>query len=80
MSSHRPTTLERAYELARGGSCRTVGEIKQALQAEGFERIQDSLYGPTLTAALRKLCQAHYVPPAEELAAKTPAAEDEAAD
>lgn len=61
MSSHRPTTLERAYELARGGSCRTVGEIKQALQAEGFERIQDSLYGPTLTAALRKLCQEHYV-------------------
>ena len=48
MSSHRPTTLERAYELARGGGCRTVGEIKQALQAEGFERIQDSLYGPTL--------------------------------
>ena len=39
MSSHRPTTLERAYELARGGGCRTVGEIKQALQAEGFERI-----------------------------------------
>lgn len=61
MSSHRPTTLERAYELARGGGCRTVGEIKQALQAEGFERIQDSLYGPTLTAALRKLCQEHHV-------------------
>ncbi len=61
MSSHRPTTLERAYELARGGGCRTVGDIKQALQAEGFERIQDSLYGPTLTAALRKLCQEHHV-------------------
>lgn len=61
MSNHRPTTLERAYELAQGGSCRTVGEIKQALQAEGFERIQDSLYGPTLTSALRKLCQEHYV-------------------
>ena len=61
MSNHRPTTLERAYELARGGGCRTVGEIKQALQSEGFERIQDSLYGPTLTAALHKLCQEHYV-------------------
>jgi hypothetical protein len=68
MSSHRPTTLERAYELARGGGCRTVGEIKQALQAEGFERIQDSLYGPTLTAALRKLCQEHQIaaPEAEQ--------------
>jgi hypothetical protein len=61
MSSHRPTTLERAYDLARSGGCRTVGEINQALQSEGFERIQDSLYGPTLTAALRKLCQEHYV-------------------
>lgn len=61
MSNHRPTTLERAYELARGGGCRTVGDIKQALQSEGFERIQDSLYGPTLTAALRKLCQENYI-------------------
>ena len=78
--THRPTTLERAYELAREGRCRTVSDIKQALSAEGFDRIQDSLYGPTLSAALRKLCQAHYVAPAEELAAKTPAAEDEAAD
>lgn len=65
MSNHRPTTLERAYELARGGGCRTVGEIKQALQSEGFERIQDSLYGPTLTSALRKLCQEHYVTTSE---------------
>lgn len=70
MSSHRPTTLERAYELARGGGCRTVGEIKQALQAEGFERIQDSLYGPTLTAALRKLCQENYVAAPEGEAAE----------
>lgn len=60
-TTHRPTTLERAYELARGGGCRTVGDIKTALQSEGFERIQDSLYGPSLTAALRKLCQDNYV-------------------
>jgi hypothetical protein len=62
---HRPTTLERAYELARSGRCRTVSDIKQALATEGYERIQDSLYGPTLGAALRKLCQEHYVPPPE---------------
>lgn len=70
MSNHRPTTLERAYELARGGGCRTVGEIKTTLQAEGFERIQDSLYGPTLTAALRKLCQEYYVATPEGEAAE----------
>jgi virulence-associated protein VapD len=61
----RLTTLERAYQLAESGSCRTVGDIKQALQAEGYERIQDSLYGATLSAALRKLCQANYVAPVE---------------
>ncbi|CAN7152181.1 hypothetical protein [Brevundimonas sp. LjRoot202] len=64
--THRPTTLERAYELAQEGRCRTVSDIKQALSAEGFDRIQDSLYGPTLSAALRKLCQANYVAPAED--------------
>lgn len=63
--THRPTTLERAYELAREGRCRTVSDIKQALSSEGFERVQDSLYGPTLSAALRKLCQENYVAPVE---------------
>lgn len=75
--THRPTTLERAYELAREGRCRTVSDIKQALSAEGFDRIQDSLYGPTLSAALRKLCQEHYVAPAEQPANQT--VEDETA-
>lgn len=69
--THRPTTLERAYELAREGRCRTVSDIKQALSSEGFDRIQDSLYGPTLSAALRKLCQEHYVAPAEQTGGQT---------
>ena len=62
MNTSRTTTLERAYELARGGDCRTVTEIKQQLLAEGYERVRDSLYGPSLNTALRKLCQEHYVP------------------
>ena len=57
----RPTTLERAYQLAESGACRTVGEVKQALQSEGYDRIQDSLYGGTITAALRKRCQESFV-------------------
>lgn len=61
--SLRPTTIERAYELARGGACRTVTEIKQRLQAEGYDRVRDSLYGQALNADLRKLCQAHYIAP-----------------
>lgn len=68
----RQTTLERAYELARSGSCRTVGDIKTKLQQEGYERVQDRLYGGSLTSALRKLCTANYVAPeGEEVPAKT---------
>jgi hypothetical protein len=62
-NNFRPTTLERAYELARSGECRTVSDIKARLQQEGHERVQDRLYGGSLTSALRKLCVAHYVAP-----------------
>ena len=72
-NNFRPTTLERAYELARSGECRTVGDIKTRLQQEGHERVQDRLYGGSLTSALRKLCVAHYVAPEGETA---PAASD----
>lgn len=66
MNSFRPTTLERAYELARSGSCRTVGDIKTRLQAEGYEGVKDRLYGASLTTALRKLCTENYVATPED--------------
>ena len=72
-NNFRPTTLERAYELARSGACRTVGDIKTRLQQEGHERVQDRLYGGSLTSALRKLCVAHYVAPEGEEGAPAPA-------
>ncbi|WP_417231058.1 hypothetical protein [Brevundimonas sp.] len=78
--SFRPTTIERAYQLAEGGDCRTVGDIKQKLQAEGHERVQENLYGASLTGALRKLCQKHYVPSAEDTAAVEPSDDDEDGD
>ena len=49
--SNRPTTIERAYQLAESGECRTVSEVKQRLAAEGYDRINDQLYGGTVTAA-----------------------------
>ena len=74
----RPTAIERAYELAKSGSCRTVGDIKARLQAEGHERVQDRLYGGSLTSALRKLCIAHYVATeGDETAKAVPEDEDE---
>ena len=73
----RPTTIERAYELAKSGACRTVGDIKAKLQAEGHERVQDRLYGGSLTSALRKLCTEHYVAPEGEEASAPTVSEDE---
>lgn len=76
--TYRPTTIERAYELARSGECRTLSDVKQRLSADGHDRIQEHLYGSTVSAALRKLCQAHYVPKPDEAAA--PAVEDDDGD
>ena len=73
----RPTTIERAYQLAEGGTCRTVGDIKVKLQAEGHERVQDRLYGGSLTSALRKLCTANYVAPEGEDAETVAASQDD---
>lgn len=78
MNSFRPTTIERAYELARSGACRTVGDIKSRLQAEGYEGVKDRLYGASMTGALRKLCADNYVAPdGEEAPATAKATEDE---
>jgi hypothetical protein len=78
--SFRPTTIERAYQLAEGGDCRTVGDIKQKLQAEGHERVQENLYGASLTGALRKLCQKHYVPSEDDTAAPATSNDDDGDD
>lgn len=50
------TTLERAYELAASGRYATVTDIKKALQAEGYSDIAGQLFGPSISRALRKLC------------------------
>ncbi len=52
----RPTSLERAYELARSGACFTVADIKTRLRAEGLS--EDQIFGPRLLAELRALCAA----------------------
>ena len=55
--THRATTLERAYELARSGEHTTVGGIKAQLKAEGRHDVEGQLYGRTIQTALRNLCQ-----------------------
>lgn len=58
MQSDRPSTLERAFTLARTGAFRSKSEIAKALWREGY-RLDDlaQLTGPTMTRQLRALCR-----------------------
>jgi hypothetical protein len=49
----RPTTLERAFELAKSGQCATVEEIRKRLNAEGF--VASQVEGKMLFKQLREL-------------------------
>jgi hypothetical protein len=53
---YRPTSLERAFELAKSGQFLTVEEIKKKLKAEGHSG--DQLVGKTLIKQLRELIEA----------------------
>jgi hypothetical protein len=56
--SGRPTTLERAFELARSGECGGVQDIRRRMKAEGYTSVGDQLYGKSLYAQLKSLCDA----------------------
>ncbi|QDZ08733.1 hypothetical protein FPZ24_15700 [Sphingomonas panacisoli] len=57
--SHRQlSTVERAYELARSGTCRSVDDIRRKLTAERYESVQAHLSGASIKRDLVALCKA----------------------
>jgi hypothetical protein len=52
--THRPSPLERAFELTRSGEYATVAELRKQLRAEGLS--DNQIDGPTLNRQLRGLC------------------------
>ncbi|TPG13674.1 hypothetical protein [Sphingomonas oligophenolica] len=56
-SNHRPSTIERAYQLARSGSCGSVDDVRRSLVAEGHDSVLAHLSGPTIRRALAALCK-----------------------
>lgn len=52
-----PTTVERAFELARSGSCASVQDIRRRLKSEGHDQVEAHLAGPSLGKQLRRLCE-----------------------
>jgi hypothetical protein len=62
---HAPniTPVERAFELARSGRCKTTGDIQLRLKAEGYSA--DQVIGPTLLKQLRAVMDGKACPSAE---------------
>lgn len=56
LSDTRIGTIERAFQLAREGACRSISDIRECLTAEGYEGVFSHLNGMSirrqLTAAL----------------------------
>jgi hypothetical protein len=47
--------IERAFQLARSGECRALGDIHAVLKREGFLHVQAHLDGPSLRRQLNSL-------------------------
>lgn len=54
---NRPSTVERAFELARSGEFEATRQISDRLRAEGYWDATAQLDGPALRAQLKKLCR-----------------------
>jgi chaperonin GroEL (HSP60 family) len=52
----RLSILERAFDLARSGACRSVEEIAKKLKQEQYEAVDTHLGGSSLRKELRKIC------------------------
>lgn len=53
-----PSTIERAFELARNSSCTDVQDIIRTLRKEGYSSVEAHLTGMSIRKQLRELCLA----------------------
>jgi hypothetical protein len=51
----RPTTLEKAFQLARSGKCLSLGDLMKKLRVEGYDTFQ--IQGPILKKQLCALIE-----------------------
>jgi hypothetical protein len=54
--SQAPTLIERAFEMARSGRCRSVDHIVKDLKGERYERVDEHL-SPSLRRQLKAIIQ-----------------------
>ena len=55
---HTPSTIERAFVLARSGTCAGVNDIRLTLKRERFDQVEAHLSGMSIAKQLRGLCEA----------------------
>ena len=55
LMSSKPTTVERAYQLAREG--KGIQEIGRTLRAEGCSNVVGKLLSPTIRSDLRRIAR-----------------------
>jgi len=53
----RPTTIERAYEMARSGKALSIEKIIKILEQEGYFNVRSQLAGLGLRRTLNALCK-----------------------
>jgi hypothetical protein len=56
--AYPPSTLERAFTLARSGDYANVADIRQKLKEEKFDQVEAHLAGHSINRELRSLCDA----------------------
>jgi hypothetical protein len=60
------TILERAFDLAGSGSCRTISDLEKQLKREGYSQVAAHLSGLSIRRQLRSLLAGSHAPtPAE---------------
>jgi hypothetical protein len=52
-----PTTIQRAYEIARSGECTSLDELVQQLKTEQFEGVDAHIASASVRRDLRQISQ-----------------------
>jgi tRNA G26 N,N-dimethylase Trm1 len=58
----RQSTVERAFELARDGQCRSVDDVRRKLAKEGYESVDAHLMSAAIKTQLKAAIAAANVP------------------
>ena len=49
--------IERAYAIARSGTCPTIRDLRARLRQEGYTLVDDFIAGRSLLSELKLLCE-----------------------